>query len=640
MSIFSYLLLASLAATTVSAGGHATGGTEADTIEPPDSKVHVLNYRNFDRFVKRNPLILMEFYAPWCGHCQQLAPEYREAAKKLAAADLPTPVSLAKMNDGDEANRRFRAGAPEKFNFSSYPSLFVIKDGKYGGGWPDMGNETRCKEYGYCGKHEWYGGGRVADEIVFHMSAVAKGLDPYDEEKKLRPGLYKMDEDYTPRVIRDLVPEEFDDIVLKDTQYTWIIEFYSDRCPFCKSLAPEMKKASKIVEEQIPGMTRFGAVNSRVYEDMAERFSITGWPWVSCFHNGVKVDDMAGLGGADSVVNWAKKMVDEHKPTGGVSRMSDEFQVLPPWSPDGAQPEEEEGSCGLVKEECAGGAKEETWATISARAQEFNVLSTKKFTKIQGKIDLGETTEEEEVKSLQAKMKPMDDAIAAAGAAGGADGAASSASSTSASSGMTAAGAAQLIGDVASRYPQNPKREHKVTARALVAALGQHAPCGEGCRHTLQQALRSNNVGPPRVNNKVDFLKWSCMLTNEVNGNEDMDCNDAALQRTHFPIPKEEKKDTSDGMSSSGPWDAMVYMRDPIALAQVRSSAQAWEAQELEELETMAIEYNLATEKKMAQMRKAILKGQADQNDHVKKLTKRLAPIIALKEELKALKKK
>ena len=127
MQLLTNLFLLALTVTTASAHGAPAGGTEADTIEPSDSKVHVLTYRNFERFVKRNPLILMEFYAPWCGHCQQLAPEYRDAAKKLAAADLPTPVVLAKMNDGDEANRRLRAGAPEMFNYSSYPSLFVIK---------------------------------------------------------------------------------------------------------------------------------------------------------------------------------------------------------------------------------------------------------------------------------------------------------------------------------------------------------------------------------------------------------------------------------------------------------------------------------------------------------------------------------
>ena len=40
------------------------------TKEPADSKVFQLNPDNFHRFVNKNPLTLMEFYAPWCGHCQ------------------------------------------------------------------------------------------------------------------------------------------------------------------------------------------------------------------------------------------------------------------------------------------------------------------------------------------------------------------------------------------------------------------------------------------------------------------------------------------------------------------------------------------------------------------------------------------
>ena len=33
-------------------------------------RMEQLNPDNFHRFVNKNPLTLMEFYAPWCGHCQ------------------------------------------------------------------------------------------------------------------------------------------------------------------------------------------------------------------------------------------------------------------------------------------------------------------------------------------------------------------------------------------------------------------------------------------------------------------------------------------------------------------------------------------------------------------------------------------
>ncbi len=35
------------------------------TKEPADSKVHVIEYDHFWRFIERHPLVLMEFYAPW-----------------------------------------------------------------------------------------------------------------------------------------------------------------------------------------------------------------------------------------------------------------------------------------------------------------------------------------------------------------------------------------------------------------------------------------------------------------------------------------------------------------------------------------------------------------------------------------------
>lgn len=253
----------------------------------------MLNYDNFHRFLDthEDSLILLEFYAPWCGHCQELAPSFRLAAFELASLDLPRAVVLAKYDDGDEYNRRLRAGAPDVYNFTSYPSLFVVDEGE----------------------HERYGGGREAEDIVFHMSAVARGLDPYEEELKTKPGLYKDRPEFAEHV-RDLMDEEEMDPIIANAEANAfrVVEFYSDRCPFCKSLAKEYVEAARLTKEKFGDKVQFHAVNSRVYYDIAESWEITGYPWVCFFYDGKKVEDMAGLGGADSIVNWVTRMMDEH----------------------------------------------------------------------------------------------------------------------------------------------------------------------------------------------------------------------------------------------------------------------------------------------------------------------------------------
>ena len=52
--------------------------------------------KNFDEVVNDPERdVLIEFYAPWCGHCKSLAPKYEELAEKLK--DEPG-VTIAKMD--------------------------------------------------------------------------------------------------------------------------------------------------------------------------------------------------------------------------------------------------------------------------------------------------------------------------------------------------------------------------------------------------------------------------------------------------------------------------------------------------------------------------------------------------------------
>jgi protein disulfide-isomerase A1 len=125
-----------------------------------EENVLVLTSSNFDQAITDNKYLLVEFYAPWCGHCKSLAPEYAKAAGALKEEN--SEVRLAKVD------ATVQSDLGERFKVKGYPTLKFFIDG------------TPIE----------YGGGRTSDEIIQWLKKksgpAAVTLNTVDELNKFK----------------------------------------------------------------------------------------------------------------------------------------------------------------------------------------------------------------------------------------------------------------------------------------------------------------------------------------------------------------------------------------------------------------------------------------------------------------------
>lgn len=124
--------------------------------EDNTAAVKIAVSKNFDEIVTNNDKdILIEFYAPWCGHCKKLAPIFDDLGEKLANEDVEIVKFDATAND-----------VPPLYQVRGFPSLFwVPKDAK----------DSPVK----------YEGGREIDDLIAYIAKHATNrLKGYDRKGK------------------------------------------------------------------------------------------------------------------------------------------------------------------------------------------------------------------------------------------------------------------------------------------------------------------------------------------------------------------------------------------------------------------------------------------------------------------------
>ncbi len=76
-----------------------------------------LNASNFEKTISENEIIIIDFWAPWCGPCKTFGPVFEKTSEKLPE------ITFAKVNTEDEQDL---AG---HFQIRSIPTTIIMKEG-------------------------------------------------------------------------------------------------------------------------------------------------------------------------------------------------------------------------------------------------------------------------------------------------------------------------------------------------------------------------------------------------------------------------------------------------------------------------------------------------------------------------------
>ncbi|KAG0448199.1 hypothetical protein HPP92_027943, partial [Vanilla planifolia] len=216
----------------------------AGALYSASSPVIQLNPSNFkSKVLNSNGVVLVEFFAPWCGHCQALTPVWEKAATVLkgvatvAALDADAHKSLA-----------------QEYGIRGFPTIKVFAPGKL--------------------PVDYQGARDVKPIAEFALQQVKALLKDRLNGKSSSSSSERSE----PSASIELTSQNFDEEVIKSKDL-WVVEFFAPWCGHCKKLAPEWKKAAN----NLKGKVKLGHVNCDAEKSLMSRFNVQGFPTILVF---------------------------------------------------------------------------------------------------------------------------------------------------------------------------------------------------------------------------------------------------------------------------------------------------------------------------------------------------------------------
>uniref|UniRef100_A0A8C9WQ52 DnaJ homolog subfamily C member 10 n=1 Tax=Sander lucioperca TaxID=283035 RepID=A0A8C9WQ52_SANLU len=201
-------------------GQHSADGILEFIQDLVNPSMVVLDPSSFSERVKAEGQIwAVDFYAPWCGPCQALLPEWRRMARLLSGQILVGSVDC----------QRFQSFCQGQ-NVRAYPEIRLYP-----------GNT----------RQSYNGWNRDAQSL---RSWALSSL---------------------PRASVDLTPESFRSLVLSGQDH-WVLDFYAPWCGPCQHFAPEFE----ILARNLKGKVRAGKVDCQAHHQTCQSAGITAYPTV------------------------------------------------------------------------------------------------------------------------------------------------------------------------------------------------------------------------------------------------------------------------------------------------------------------------------------------------------------------------